>query len=190
MNNAFETALAFTLAQEGGYADNPRDPGGRTNHGISDRRDGALDGQADLDGDGRGDVPIRQLTAAQAGQVYRRDYWDALDLDSLPPSIATAVFDAAVNCGPRRAVIQLQAAINSLGAEPALAPDGALGPRTRAAARRLEALSLTEALAANALLERLEHYSGLCERDPERRPFLRGWLRRVLALRQVLRGTR
>lgn len=173
MSDAFETALAFTLAQEGGYVDNQRDPGGRTKYGISQRAYPSMD--------------IPSLTRDQAAAIYRRDYWDALDLDSLPPSIAAVVFDAAVNCGPRRAVAQLQAAINSLGAEPALIVDGALGPRTVAAVRRLEALSLTEALAANALLERLGHYSDICERDPDSRTFLRGWLRRVVALRQVLR---
>lgn len=99
----FNHALSFVLKYEGGYVNHLADPGGETNLGITDGRDGKKDGKVDLDGDGSGDVPIRTLTPEQAGEIYRREYWVASGCDDMPAPMAVCVFDAAVNCGVKRA---------------------------------------------------------------------------------------
>ena len=72
---AFLHALSFIRAREGGYVNDPTDKGGKTKYGISDKRDGLADGKTDVDGDGKPDTRIKDLTEEQAGQIYFRDYW-------------------------------------------------------------------------------------------------------------------
>jgi lysozyme family protein len=97
----FERAFANTVGEEGGYTTNPADPGNwtggavnagelkGTNYGISAASYPALD--------------ISGLTLDQAHAIYRRDYWDRLRADDLPPALALLAFDAAVNNGVGRA---------------------------------------------------------------------------------------
>ncbi len=127
--NHFYTALKFVLDHEAGYSNNPNDRGGETNFGISDRRDGLMDGKADIDGDRVPDARIKDLTIEQAGQIYLREYWQPLRCDDLHPSIAYVLFDTAVNTGTRQAVKLLQRALH-------LTEDGLVGPKTIAAANR------------------------------------------------------
>ncbi len=84
--STFDTAVTAVLSYEGGYVNDPNDPGGETNWRISKRAYPNLD--------------IKNLTRDQAIQIYRRDYWDSLECDRFPPLIAIALFDAAVNQGP------------------------------------------------------------------------------------------
>lgn len=187
----FEEALAFVLAHEGGYSRDPRDPGGETKYGISRRSYPGLD--------------IANLSQEQAASIYRSDYWDALGLSRLPGELALPIFDAAVNAGREAAVRWLQEALNDalgLGESgrgeaagndpggsdpgkrgPALKVDGVLGPLTlarveQAASRGPVVLGM---IRARMLLARVRHYLEISER-PTLRPFLRGWLRRTLAL--------
>lgn len=125
------------------------------------------------------------MTHERAAFLYRRDYWDAMRLDRLPARVAMAVFDAAVNCGVSAVGKQLQQAVNSLGAEPPLVVDGIPGPMTAAAVRRLDSMGTLPFLISELLLARVAHYSGLCERKASQRGFLRGWIRRVVAMRQA-----
>ena len=82
-------ALRFTLKWEGGYVNNPNDPGGETNYGISKKAHPELD--------------IKNLTPNQAYKVYEESYWKPAGCESLPLCEAVAVFDTAVNCGVSRA---------------------------------------------------------------------------------------
>jgi lysozyme family protein len=116
---AFNRALQLVLRHEGGLVDNPKDPGGLTNFGISQRAYPKLD--------------IRKLTQADASEIYRRDYWDKIHGDDLPEPLAIALFDTAVNVGWPRAILMLQ---ESLG----VTVDGNIGPQTLAACARPEAL--------------------------------------------------
>ena len=90
MRDDFERAIAFVIKHEGGYVNNPNYTGGETNYGISKRAYPAQD--------------IKNLTEADAKAIYKKDYWEKCDCDALPWPMNLAVLDAAVNCGPRRAM--------------------------------------------------------------------------------------
>lgn len=85
----FERAVTFVLAWEGGYINNPVDPGGETNWGISKRS--------------YPNVDIRNLTVAQATEIYRTDYWLRAGCDALTWPLSLMHFDTAVNCGVGKA---------------------------------------------------------------------------------------
>lgn len=86
--NDFKAALKFTLKWEGGYVNDPKDPGGETKWGISKRAYPNLD--------------IANLTPQQAADIYARDYWDASGCDLFTYPTNVVVFDSAVNCGVLR----------------------------------------------------------------------------------------
>ncbi|QFS87582.1 MULTISPECIES: glycoside hydrolase family 108 protein [unclassified Marinobacter] len=109
----FEVAMEHVFHWEGGYVNDPRDPGGETKYGISKRAYPTVD--------------IANLTKAQAREIYRRDYWEACRCGELPGPLALMVFDSAVNQGQGRAKRLLQA---SLGVK----QDGIVGPMTLGAA--------------------------------------------------------
>lgn len=104
----FDIAIPVILKHEGGLVNNPNDPGGVTNYGISLRW--ALDqmrksGVTEFDVDGDGDLDatdIIKLPEVRAIDLYRRYFWDKR-YDQLSPAVATKVFDMAVNMGPVRA---------------------------------------------------------------------------------------
>lgn len=125
MSSHFAQCLAFTLGFEGGQVDDPRDPGGRTGTGITQRTYAAWRAR-------RG-IPVRNvfaMTAAERDAIYRTEFWDEVAGDALSAGVDLAVFDYAVNSGPARA-LQAYAARTSL--------DGADTVRT-ICARRLSGL--------------------------------------------------
>lgn len=81
----FDRAFHLIVGEEGGYVNDPHDPGGETNYGISKRAYPNED--------------IKNLTLERARQIYERDYWRAADCDLLPWGEAVLVFDCAVNQG-------------------------------------------------------------------------------------------
>jgi lysozyme family protein len=85
----FDRAFRFLIGEEGGYVNDPADPGGETKFGISKRAYPQLD--------------IKSLTLDQAKAIYRRDYWDRLQLDARKYGPALVLFDCAVNQGVARA---------------------------------------------------------------------------------------
>ncbi len=95
---SFDSALNFVLAREGGLSEDPADPGGRTNHGITQH---VYDGWQDRVGQPRGDVATMPMEAVTA--IYRDQYWEAVGADQLPDGPALALFDTAVNVGVLRA---------------------------------------------------------------------------------------
>ena len=138
------------LSHEGGYVNDPRDPGGETKWGISKRSYPQLD--------------IKGLTRDDAKAIYERDFWQRVQGDKLPRQFAFQALDAAVNHGIGNAVRWMQRAAG-------VADDGIIGPATLAAVARTEPADLV--LAFNA--ERLEFYAKLQTFDT----FGRGWTRRV-----------
>jgi lysozyme family protein len=165
MDRNFARALALVLKSEGGWSDNPADPGGATMQGVTltnFRRYVKADAsKADL----------RAITDAQLAIVYRKFYWDAVAGDELPDGVDYAVFDFAVNSGPGRAAKYLQAACG-----PAIAQDGKIGPATLAAVRAKPAGVLIDTL-CDARLKFLE-------RLPTWPNFGRGWSNRVASVRR------
>jgi lysozyme family protein len=110
-------ALMHLLHNEGGYSDNPSDPGGATMYGITERvaRKHGYTGH------------MRDLPMSKAEDIYRLDYWLPIRADELPEAIRFHVFDAAVNSGTAQAIKWLQ---RSAG----VSDDGVIGPKTIAAA--------------------------------------------------------
>ena len=126
----FEQCFKQLIHHEGGYVNDPKDPGGETKYGISKRS--------------YPDVDIAALTLEQAQAIYLRDYWMRARCDELPPAIAFLVFDCAVNSGIGQAIRFLQRAVG-------VADDGLIGPMTIAAVSRVD----VESLASRFLGQRL-----------------------------------
>jgi lysozyme family protein len=116
----FDTAFDRLMGHEGGYANDPRDPGGETNWGISKRSYPHVD--------------IKNLTRDGAKAIYKRDFWDALG--EAHPAIKFQVFDFAVNSGIQTAIRKLQAAIG-------VADDGHWG---KVSAAKLQSMDLNDVL--------------------------------------------
>lgn len=169
------------VAREGGYVNDPDDPGGATNHGVTVgtlRRLGL-----DLTGDGLVDaVDVRQLGKAQAADIFVRHYFEAPGIGRLPDVLQASVFDMYVNAG-RHAVKLLQRLLCAMGQN--VADDGVIGPKTASASAAVCAVDA--ALVRDAYgVARRNYYFALADRRPASRKFARsraggkgGWIRRA-----------
>lgn len=192
MQDIFDRAQAFVAKWEGGLVDHPSDPGGITNRGVSLRWLRSIG--ADIDGDGDIDQDdIRAVTPEVAAQLFHQHFWVAPSVHLLPPLVAVAVYDAAVNQGAPRAVRQMQAACNTVSRDQ-LVVDGDLGGKTLARVQALCGAMGGGQLAVCDILitAREQFYRELASRPPKRladgqvvdyRAFLRGWLSRTGSLR-------
>lgn len=118
------------VAREGGYVDDPSDPGGATNYGVTIHTMRRLG--LDLDGDGDVDkADVKLLTRNQATDIFLKHYFFGPGLDRLPKVLQAPVFDMQVNSGAN-AVKILQRVVNELGIRGKLADDGQIGPKTLA----------------------------------------------------------
>ena len=166
----FAQALRFTLQFEGGFVNHPRDPGGKTNKGVTQRVYDTFrrrQGQTPRD--------VRDITASEVHAIYLVGYWQGSNADDMERALATAHFDTAVNFGVGGAVKLLQRA---LGVE----DDGDFGNRSRATLER--ANQSQTALRVCDL--RIQHRHRRVAARPDQRVFLRGWLNRDNALRQLV----
>lgn len=155
--DAFQRAFEVVIGHEGGLSDDPRDPGGLTRYGISKRAHPTVD--------------VRNLTLAQAKQIYLARYWLPLHADAMPEAAAVQVFDAAVNHGIKPAVRMMQRALR-------VPVDGVIGPVTLNALIAADDARFVARFAA----ERLTYYTDLAGWDV----YGRGWTRRVASnLRQA-----
>lgn len=136
MSQQFDEAFALVIGNEGGYVNNPTDPGGETKWGISKRAYPKLN--------------IKSLTVGDAKAIYLKDYWHRAGCAEFDDMLAVQVFDAAVNHGVTAAVKMLQNAVGEKA-------DGVLGPKTLAAVDLTPGVCLT----LRFLAERLEYYTGL-----------------------------
>lgn len=147
---AFDSSFTTLIGSEGGYVNNPADPGGETNWGISKRSYPTVD--------------IAALSQDDAKAIYKRDFWDRAQCDRLPLGIAFDVFDTAVNSGIGQAIRFLQRAVG-------VADDGVVGPMTLAAISRVE----PEAVQARFNGQRLDFMTRLTTWPV----FGAGWARRI-----------
>lgn len=140
MKAGFPASLAHVLASEGGYVNDPRDPGGATNKGVTQH-------VYDLWRRSKGLAPrnVRALEQTELEAIYRKLYWDACRCDDLPAGVDYCVFDFAVNSGPARAARCLQLAAG-------VTDDGQIGPMTLAAVNAKSACELINEISAQRLL--------------------------------------
>ncbi|RWF39714.1 MAG: hypothetical protein EOS46_30485, partial [Mesorhizobium sp.] len=150
------------LKSEGGWSDNPADPGGPTMRGVTlanFRRYVKADAtKADL----------RKISDDQVATVYRRFYWDAVGGAELPGGVDYAVFDYAVNSGPQRAAKALQSVV---GAK----QDGKIGPDTLVKVKAM--------LRSTVIDETCDQRMGFLKRLPTWKTFGKGWADRVASVR-------
>lgn len=169
------------VAREGGYVNDPDDPGGATKHGVTLGTMQRLG--LDLTGDGKitaGDV--RALTRERAEQIFVEHYYHRPRIADLPACVQPSVFDMYVNAGAN-AVRILQRLLAEMGHD--IADDGGIGPRTIAAAAAAEAAA--PALFADAYgIARRNYYYALGDARPASRKFARrrdggkgGWITRA-----------
>ena len=149
----FDDAFTAVVLAEGGYVNDPDDPGGETKYGVSARAYPNED--------------IKNMTLERAKMLYRRDYWDMTKCDSIPPPLNKYVFDAAVNQGTQAAIKMLQKSVN-------VAQDGIFGRDTE---RAIERNNIPQ-LCALFMAERAIRYTSTRNADK----YLRGWLKRLFSM--------
>ena len=121
----FEEAVKKVFRFEGGYSNDPDDPGGETNHGITlsvARASGYLE-------------PMASMTKEEAKDIYKTEYWDSLRLDEVnDQDVALELFDTGVNMGitiPQRFIQRTLNVFNNQGERwPDIIEDGRIGPKT------------------------------------------------------------
>lgn len=97
MKQNFETALKWTLEHEGGWSNHPRDPGGATMFGVTQRVYDAY-----RNGKGLPTQTVRNITEDEKRNIYRTGYWNMVPCGPLSSGVDTLAFDIAVNSGPGR----------------------------------------------------------------------------------------
>jgi len=176
----FETALQTVFKHEGAFVDHPQDPGGATHYGVSLRwlkslgdsnADGILDG--DFTEDGNVDVAdIKAMTKEQAQTLYQTQWWDKYGYEKIEDvTLATKVFDFAINMGAKQAHKCLQRALRA-AAGAIVNDDGILGPLTLTAINQINPDLLLVALRSEAA----GFYRSLNKHE-----FIKGWLNRAYA---------
>lgn len=169
------------VAREGGYVNDPDDPGGATNHGVTIGTMKALG--IDVTGDGYVTVAdVKALSRAQAVDIYIRHYFEKPGIAALPEALHATVFDMYVNAGGN-AVKILQRLLNDLGFPCGV--DGAIGPQTIRAAQQAYAAK-PDYLADAYGIARRNYYYALADKRPASRKFARrrdggkgGWITRA-----------
>jgi lysozyme family protein len=167
MNGTFADALARVLVSEGGKVDNPKDPGGRTNKGITQRVYNGWRAKSSL--------PVRDvydIDAVEVEAIYRFQYWEPIQGEQLPAGVSYVVFDGAVNSGPGQSVKWLQRALGSLYTG---AVDGVLGAGTLGA---VQAVNDNDAMITR-IINRREVFLRALKTFKD---FGKGWLRRINAV--------
>jgi lysozyme family protein len=149
---SFERAFEHVVSIEGGFVDDPADPGLETKYGISKRA--------------YPDVDIKNLTLDQAKSIYRFDYWEPLHCDEMPWPLSMMVFDCGVNQGLTTSAKTLQRALN-------VTQDGVIGKVTLAKAKTAGTETCALFLAYRAI-----RYNDTKNADL----YLKGWLKRLFLI--------
>lgn len=158
----YDEALRRLLIHEGGYSNDPGDPGGPTKYGIT-----IFDVRKYLKPNATA-ADVRALTVDQAKAIYKAHYAKPLHFDDLPSGVDYAVFDYGVNSGIFRSAKVLQRLVG-------VTADGQIGPITLAATAKRNPVDLVNAICD----ERLRFLKGLSTWSI----FGRGWGRRVAEVR-------
>jgi len=169
------------LPREGGFVNDPDDPGGATNMGVTIHTMRRLG--IDMDGNGVVDIrDVKALDLATARKIYKREYFEGPRIDDLPEPIQANVFDMFVNSGGN-AIKILQRLLNKMGQS--VAVDGALGPQSIGATHEVFEKASSHLNDAYAI-ERRNYYFRLADRRPKSRKYARtraggkgGWIKRA-----------
>jgi lysozyme family protein len=163
----FNACLAFVLKWEGGYVNNPADPGGATNKGITQNTYNTWQTQQS-----QATQDVKLITDAEIQQIYQKNYWTPSGADRIPARLNLVEFDTAVNMGVGRAVQFLQQQVGTT-------VDGGFGPITQKAANSAP----LEATITQYCDAREAYYRNIVAKNPSEQVFLNGWLNRLNALR-------
>ena len=169
------------VAREGGYVNDPDDPGGATKYGVTIhtlRRLGL-----DLDNNGKVDAEdVRRIPRDMATDIFLKHYFFGPRIGDLPPLLHATVFDMYVNAGSN-AVKVLQRLLNDMGED--VAVDGAIGPQTAAACHRAAVRAPDHIVDAYGIARR-NYYFSIADRRPASRKYARtrsgakgGWIQRA-----------
>ena len=158
MKENFDKCFALIIGNEGGFVDNPKDPGGMTNLGVT-RRNWEIYLNRDVT-----ETEMRGLTPEIVKPFYKSLYWDKIKGDQLPAGVDYAAFDLAVNSGVGRAARYLQQIAGTLS-------DGVIGPKSIEAIKSCDPKQAIEAICDMRL--------DFLKRLPTFVTFGKGWNRRV-----------
>ena len=158
MNENWDKSFEMVLAHEGGFVNNPKDPGGMTNLGVTKAAwEGYVGKPVDEDF-------MRKLTPEMVKPFYKAMYWDKIKGDQLPNGVDYAAYDLAVNSGVGRAAKFLQTIAGVMA-------DGVLGPKSMGAIRECNPEHTVDALCDMRL--------DFLKRLPTFETFGKGWTIRV-----------
>ena len=157
----------WILAYEGGFVNHPKDPGGATNQGITQRTYDAYRRRI-----GHATQSVRLIDNVERDTIYRVQYWDEIRGDDLPSGVDAAVYDFAVNSGPSRAAKFLQRIVG-------VKQDGVIGLQTLDAVARMDSTQVIGQLCVDRMaflrVARNPKTGALLWPD-----FGTGWTRRVM----------
>ncbi len=175
-------AMPTIFTHEGRYVNNPSDPGGMTNFGISLKfllqtgdldKDGWLDGDVNRDGKLTSE-DIRAMKEPDAARLYDLYFWSKQCYGVInDQSVATKVFDFAVNMGSVGANRCLQRAVRAANSSIILLDDGVFGAKTQEAVNMASPIKLLAALKSEAA----GYYRSIKFKGSQ--DFLKGWLNRA-----------
>ena len=161
MNDRFNWIIKFVLDAEGGYDNDPDDPGGETKYGIDKRS--------------HPDVNIKELTIEEAKDIYFTEYWTKFKCEQFTEPVGEVYFDCCVNTGAKQSNKFVQRAVGTEA-------DGIIGPKTLAAVKTKDPNVL-----ANAIIgQRQKFYEDLAYNKASLKKFLKGWTNRNNNLRNYI----
>ena len=153
----YEDAFKILLTFEGSaFTQTSGDVGGKTKFGISEKAYPGLD--------------IENITLDQARLIYQADYWNHSKCPDLPEALQYMVFDTAVNCGQRTAIMLLQKCAG-------IKQDGIIGQQTNDATKRITIEQYADA--------RKLYYDNIVLKNPSQEKFKAGWINRVERIVQM-----
>ena len=172
MSSKFQACLDFLLSPdiEGGFSNNPSDPGGPTNYGITKA---TYDHYCHLLGSPPRD--IKKISMAEVDAIYDQFYWSTIAGEALPQRMAMVVFDAAVNCGQQNSIMFLQGALNDVE-KSGLEVDGKMGPKTLNAVAHIKDF---DDVLKTAVSHRAKYYQEIIKINPSLSKFNNDWQKRM-----------
>lgn len=162
--STFDNAKAALLDAEGGYSDDPDDPGGETHWGVSKRSYPNLD--------------IKNLTFEDAcNKVYIPDFWNQYGISAInPQQVANKLFLAIINMNPQDAIKCLQRSLNAISTNESFLVDGRLGGQTVKGINACQQMWLIDRFR----IELSKYYISVVDANQKELKYLKGWMRRAL----------